>query len=51
MSTMFVPRRCSLAMVLTLQEPRRPRLLPLRLAGPGAAGAVYSLCNADMVEP
>jgi hypothetical protein len=37
--------------MLTLQEPRGPRLLPLRLAGPRAAGTMRCVCHADMVEP
>lgn len=40
-----------LSLSLTLQEPRGPRLLPLRLAGPRAAGTMRCVCHADMVEP
>jgi hypothetical protein len=39
-----------LLMMLTWQEPCGPHLLPLRLAGPCAAGTMCSVCHADMVE-
>lgn len=39
------------AATLTLQEPRRPHLVPLRVAGTRAAGIVRRVRDADMVEP
>jgi hypothetical protein len=35
---------------LTNVEPRRPRLLPVRMAGPRTASTYTRLCDADMEQ-